>query len=487
MIAQIWSLIGLFTLLQTIIPPQLLQFLNHWWFSFQERFNCYYHLDISQYNGNYGANPNELYEDVELYLASCLDAIEGARRLTVFRAKESSTVEVGPASDEVIEEFFKGAQMWWCRHVQALGNDSLVERRWFTLKLAKSSKRFLPAYFDHIAKGAAEFKKLRRGRNIYTNNGDARYGDGWTGVTFKHPSTFDSLALDPTTKMKIIRDLDCFKQGKDFHNRVGRPWKRGYLLYGPPGTGKSSLVAAIANYMKYDVYDLELTKVSDNSELRMLLLQITGGSIIVIEDIDCSLGLTNRVSQSGPNLDEQVGGEISGSRVTLSGLLNFTDGLWSCCGEERIIIFTTNHKEKLDPALLRSGRMDMHILLSSCTFPAFKSLAYNYLQIEDHPLFPAVKESMRQIEAEMTPSEISEILIKHLDNPLKALNAVISALDESRSRVKSTSVTDCKKHKGSEERKDGVKPRRKKWKQSKGKRYSKSNFLIDSTEEVQRY
>ena len=33
--------------------------------------------------------------------------------------------------------------------------------------------------------------------------------------------------------------------------------------------------------------------------------------------------------------------------MTLSGLLNFVDGLWSSCGDERIIIFTTNHIEKL--------------------------------------------------------------------------------------------------------------------------------------------
>jgi chaperone BCS1 len=43
----------------------------------------------------------------------------------------------------------------------------------------------------------------------------------------------------------------------------------------------------MANYLCYDVYDLELTKVSDNSELRALLIQTTNRSIIVIEDIDC--------------------------------------------------------------------------------------------------------------------------------------------------------------------------------------------------------
>lgn len=326
---------------------------------------------------------------------------------------------------------FMGNPIWWSRHVEYRGKEDQFESRWFTLKVAKPTKTFLSQYFDHIASCAAELERVNSTRTLYTNNRD-KWGSGlgWTGVPFKHPSSFDSLALDPTVKAKIIRDLDQFRQGKEFHSRVGRPWKRGYLLYGPPGTGKSSLVAAIANYMKYNVYDLELTKVTDNSELRTLLIQTTNKSLIVIEDIDCSLDLKNRLSkppkvEAGATDDE----ERNGSRVTLSGILNFTDGLWSCCGGERIIIFTTNHKDRLDPALLRPGRMDMHIHLSFCTFPAFKCLAFNYLQIEDHPLFSAVEDRLSG-SAEMTPADISEILIGSLDDPLKALNAVISALDE---------------------------------------------------------
>ena len=45
-------------------------------------------------------------------------------------------------------------------------------------------------------------------------------------------------------------------------------------------------------------------------------------------------------------------------QFTLSGLLNVMDGLWSSCGEERIIVFTTNHKDlldRLDPALFRQA------------------------------------------------------------------------------------------------------------------------------------
>lgn len=45
------------------------------------------------------------------------------------------------------------------------------------------------------------------------------------------------------------------------------------------------------------------------------------------------------------------------SSVTFSGFLNALDGVAS--GEERIIFMTTNHPERLDPALIRPGRVDL--------------------------------------------------------------------------------------------------------------------------------
>ncbi len=120
--------------------------------------------------------------------------------------------------------------------------------------------------------------------------------------------------------------------------------------------------------------------------------------------------------------------EDESSRITLSGLLNFTDGLWSCCGDERILVFTTNHIEKLDDALLRPGRMDMHIEMSYCTFPAFKILVRNYLMIETHPLFPTVESLLVEGEHKVTPAQISEILILDKDNPDMVMDKLVTFL-----------------------------------------------------------
>nr|CAB3476045.1 unnamed protein product [Digitaria exilis] len=69
-----------------------------------------------------------------------------------------------------------------------------------------------------------------------------------------------------------VDDLDMFRSNRDFYRRTGMPWKRGYPLYGPPGTGKSTMIAAMANYLNYDIYDIELTNVHTSDDLRKLLI-----------------------------------------------------------------------------------------------------------------------------------------------------------------------------------------------------------------------
>ncbi|KAJ4797449.1 P-loop containing nucleoside triphosphate hydrolases superfamily protein [Rhynchospora pubera] len=223
--------------------------------------------------------------------------------------------------------------------------------------------------------------------------------------------------MDPEKKEAIIKDLKMFREGKDYYKKIGKAWKRGYLLYGPPGTGKSSMIAAIANFLEYDVYDLELTAVKTNIELRKIFIETTDKSIIVIEDIDCSINVINK-SKKMENRDEDEKEDMSkddNGKLTLSGLVNFIDGLWSACGSERILIFTTNHLENIDPILIRTGRMDMHIEMSYCTFEAFKVLAKNYLGVEQHDSFGTIQTLLGEVN--MTPADVAEgLLVKRSSN-----------------------------------------------------------------------
>ncbi|CAN6224538.1 unnamed protein product [Urochloa humidicola] len=439
------SLMGAFAFLQGVLhavfPAELRAAVARLLGRLTRGLSPYCYFDVTEMDG---MSTNEIYDAVQLYLSSTAAPASGAR-LSLSRPLNASSFTFGLAASDRVADSFAGAAVTW-EHVVAPRQGQGFswrplpeEKRRFTLRIRRGDRdKLLPAYLDHILASAAEIRRRSQDRLLYTNaRGGAMDARGlpWDPVPFKHPSTFDTLAMDPARKAAIMADLRDFADGSAFYERTGRSWKRGYLLYGPPGTGKSSMIAAMANFLGYDVYDLELTEVGSNAELRKLLMKTTSKSIIVIEDIDCSVDLTNRAKPAPapaaqaprprPGIDggiEQDGGAGAAARsITLSGLLNFTDGLWSCCGAERIFVFTTNHVEKLDPALLRSGRMDMHIFMSYCTFPALRILLKNYLGFQtDAELdgFAGTEPVLRGLEewvdaAEITPADVSEVLIKN--------------------------------------------------------------------------
>ncbi|KAK7285180.1 hypothetical protein RJT34_19941 [Clitoria ternatea] len=454
-LSQMWSLLGLLTVLQNVLPSQLLSLLHSLYESLQDLLSPYSYFEIPEFNGYCGVDLNDLYRHVHLYLNAANHSPAAAcRRLTLSRSPSSNRISFAVAPNHTVHDTFNGHGVTWTHHVDTV-QDSLEEKRSFTLRLPKRHcHALLSPYLAHVTARAEEFERVSRERRLFTNNtGSGSFESGWVSVPFRHPSTFDTLALEPELKKQIKHDLTAFANGKEFYNRVGRAWKRGYLLHGPPGSGKSSLIAAMANFLCYDVYDLELTKVSDNSELRSLLIQTTNRSIIVIEDIDCSVDLTadrttkkmqGKTSFKGKK-EKMVSFSRSGceesGRVTLSGLLNFTDGLWSCCGEERIVVFTTNHRDSVDPALVRCGRMDVHVSLGTCGVHAFRELARNYLGVDSHVLFEAVEACIRS-GGSLTPAHVGEILLRNRADADVATREVLSAMQGRMLAVAAADQTD---------------------------------------------
>ena len=57
----------------------------------------------------------------------------------------------------------------------------------------------------------------------------------------------------------------------------------------------------MANYLQFDIHDLELSGIRDNSDLRRVLLSTTNRSILVVEDIDCCVNIEKRESAQPSN------------------------------------------------------------------------------------------------------------------------------------------------------------------------------------------
>ncbi|KAF8050669.1 hypothetical protein N665_1909s0004 [Sinapis alba] len=408
------------SLAQNYLPPEMRQYISYEVRSFVKRSMVHYFnssqmtITIEEFEGY---NHNEVFDAAKAYVATKIS--QSNRRIKVSKHEKENNYNVTVERDEQVVDVFSGVQFQWVlrsHHVVTENQNSKSSSnvRSFELSFDKRFKDIaLESYLPFMVKRSTSMKLEKKKLKLFTLDSSYWSSDKWTSVTLAHPSTFKTLAMDSDVKRSVMEDLDKFVKRSEYYKRVGKAWKRGYLLYGPPGTGKSSLIAAMANHLNFDIYDLELTAVEDNSELRRLLIDTGNRSILVVEDIDCSITLNNRTT------DEPK--KSKNKKVTLSGLLNFTDGLWSSCGDQRIIIFTTNYKEKLDPALLRPGRMDVHIHMSYCTPSTFKDLALNYLEIKEHPLFSKIEEGIKA--TEVTPADVAEQLMRNesVDSILEGL------------------------------------------------------------------
>jgi hypothetical protein len=183
----------------------------------------------------------------------------------------------------------------------------------------------------------------------------------------KLPRPLDKIVLCQAA-IDLITDAKYYftPARKLFYERLGLPYRRGYLLYGPPGCGKSSFVLCLATETKKPIYYFNLNdKTLDDNDLQSIINLIPSGSIILFEDIDALFpkrkteAAKESKDDSGANDDEDDSKDEEKPNVTLSGLLNSIDGIRA--QEGSLIILTSNCPEKLDPALVRTGRVDSQV------------------------------------------------------------------------------------------------------------------------------
>jgi chaperone BCS1 len=169
----------------------------------------------------------------------------------------------------------------------------------------------------------------------------------WCEQLQRMPRPPESVVLREGVMESLLSDCREFLRQRNWYVERGIPYRRGTLLFGPPGTGKSSAVVAIASALRMDIAVLNLgSSQLDDTALSELLSELPSSAMLLVEDVDCVF-----VERQGT--DEKT------NRVTFSGLLNALDGV--AAGEGRILFATTNHRERLDPALIRPGRIDRQV------------------------------------------------------------------------------------------------------------------------------
>ncbi|OJA07895.1 hypothetical protein AZE42_02763 [Rhizopogon vesiculosus] len=203
-----------------------------------------------------------------------------------------------------------------------------------------------------------------------------------------------SVVLDTGMSEKVEQDVKAFLHRRKWYADRGIPYRRGYLLHGPPGSGKTSYIQALAGSLSYDICLLNLSERGlGDDKLNHLLSNAPERSFILIEDVDAAF-----------NKRVQTGEDGYQSSVTFSGFLNALDGVAS--GEERIIFMTTNHIEKLDPALIRPGRVDLSVLVGDASPTQARTLFTRFYGGSESVTAQEVVERMGKRVEELTTDEM---------------------------------------------------------------------------------
>jgi len=170
--------------------------------------------------------------------------------------------------------------------------------------------------------------------------------------------TFDDVAGVDEAKQELVEVIDFLKEPAKFTELGGRIPK-GILLVGPPGTGKTLLAKAVAGESRVPFFSLSGSEFVEMfvglgaARVRDLFVQAKQKApcIIFIDELD-ALGKARGIGTLGGH-DER--------EQTLNQLLVEMDGFDPKVGV--ILMAATNRPEILDPALLRPGRFDRHVLV----------------------------------------------------------------------------------------------------------------------------
>nr|XP_029528411.1 mitochondrial chaperone BCS1 isoform X3 [Oncorhynchus nerka] len=212
--------------------------------------------------------------------------------------------------------------------------------------------------FFNILQEARELAlKQEEGRTVmYT-----ALGSEWRPFGFpRRRRPLSSVVLEEGLADRIVDDVKEFIGNPKWYTDRGIPYRRGYLLYGPPGCGKSSFITALAGELGYSICLMSLSDRSlSDDRLNHLLSVAPQQSIILLEDVDAAFVSRELLPTESPLAYQGMG------RLTFSGLLNALDGVAS--SEARIVFMTTNFIDRLDPALIRPGRVDLKQYVGHCT------------------------------------------------------------------------------------------------------------------------
>jgi len=310
----------------------------------------------------------------------------------------------------------------------------------------KSSTETIKRFVETItANYLIQMENSRKNKKfIYTFTNfeiDSNISDRWSETIFESTRRFDNLFFE--NKQVVVDKIDFFINNKKWFYDKGIPYSLGIGIYGPPGTGKTSFTKALANYTNRHIITISLKLIKTKKQLDAIFFEDQYNEsnekkaigfdkkIIVFEDIDCigdivlsreykkiNDAVINQIKIPDNNKNIELSKIIIDEPLTLDDILNLWDGIRETPG--RIMVISSNHYDKLDPALKRPGRIDITMNLSYATR---NSIAEIYNHLFEHPIDAECLEKIP--DRFYSPAEIINIYMSGEKNNQKFLDRLI--------------------------------------------------------------
>lgn len=253
---------------------------------------------------------------------------------------------------------YKGCKILVCTGSIYSGNDMSV-----TLSVVnrKHYKKVLDKFVEKLERQLRKSEVYNPKRVGWLN------GCGFRYYFNKSQRTLDDVFVPKKTLNELYTAISGFKDNKAWYTKHLIPYHFGILLYGPPGTGKSSLITALSNKYQVTPHYVPVSNIrellSASDQIKRELSETDDIKFVIVEDVDSCEFLS--VYEDRSDEDAETGfkwkKESDFRQTMFSDFLNMMDG--SDSFENVVWIFTTNHLEKLEPSLIRAGRMDIKLLI----------------------------------------------------------------------------------------------------------------------------
>ena len=195
-----------------------------------------------------GPLANRLYDQVRVSLGGA--DVAYVRKRTAFRGKHDLTERYGLADGEMLPVHYEGARFDWTHHVHVRqsqstswnnhGGENRVRK--YVLRTLREHRPKLQAYLKNVEERANELAVSTTELHVYSNiecQGGMNRRKLWEAVPFRHPSTFDTLALAAVSTTALLSRINDWRDGRNKYAQTGRAHKLGILLHGPVRPSKT--------------------------------------------------------------------------------------------------------------------------------------------------------------------------------------------------------------------------------------------------------